>query len=63
MRARVDPNHCQGHGLCQMSAPNVFALREEDGTAYVLDEQVPAEFADEAVEGADSCPERAITVD
>ncbi len=63
MRVRVDPDQCQGHGLCQMTAPEVFALQEEDGHAYALREEVGADLAQAAREGADACPERAITVD
>ncbi|NKQ55776.1 ferredoxin [Amycolatopsis sp. K13G38] len=62
MRVQVDANQCQGHGLCQMTAPQVFALRDEDGHAYVLEEEVDGDLATAAREGADSCPERAINV-
>lgn len=63
MRVRVDGDQCQGHGLCQMTAPQVFALREEDGHSYVLSEHVQGADADAARDGADACPERAITVE
>ncbi|PXY29399.1 ferredoxin [Prauserella sp. PE36] len=63
MRVRVDAEQCQGHGLCQMTAPQVFALREEDGHAYVLTDEVGADLSGPARDGADSCPERAITVE
>jgi ferredoxin len=62
MRVRVDPDVCQGHGVCRMSAPEVFHLREEDGQAYVESEEVPAGMEEAAKLGAASCPERAITV-
>ena len=42
MRVTVDLGACQGHGVCHMSAPDVFEA--------------------DAQLGADSCPERAITV-
>jgi len=45
-----------------MSAPELFHLREEDGQAYVLSEEVPPGMEDAARLGAASCPERAITV-
>jgi ferredoxin len=62
MRVSVDPNVCQGHGVCRMSAPELFHLREEDGQAYVDSEVVPAGMEAAARLGASSCPERAITV-
>lgn len=63
MRVRVDEDRCQGHGLCRLSAPEVFFLREEDGHAYVKDENVPAGQEDAAELGADSCPELAIDIE
>lgn len=62
MRVTVDQDRCQGHGLCQMSAPEVFGLREEDGQSYVLLDEIGPDLQEAAREGADSCPERAITV-
>ena len=35
-RAVVDPELCQGHTLCNMVAPDIFHLREEDGHSYVV---------------------------
>jgi ferredoxin len=62
MRVRVDPDVCQGHGLCEVSAPKVFHLREEDGQSYVLSEEVsPPEEADVRL-AARGCPERAISL-
>jgi ferredoxin len=63
MQVRVDEERCQGHGLCRLSAPDIFFAREEDGHAYVLSETVPAGHEDETQLAADSCPELAIEVD
>jgi ferredoxin len=54
--------HCQGHGLCRLSAPDLFFAREEDGNAYVKDENVPPGREDDVQLAADSCPELAIEV-
>ena len=62
MQVRVDEERCQGHGLCRLSAPEIFFAREEDGHAYVKSETVPAGEEDEAQLAADSCPELAIEV-
>ena len=35
MRVNVDLEACQGHGVCHMSAPDVFDLAEEDGHSIV----------------------------
>ncbi len=62
MHVKVDDDRCQGHGLCRISAPDLFFAREEDGNAYVEDETVPAGREDDAAMAADSCPELAIEV-
>jgi ferredoxin len=63
MQVRVDEERCQGHGLCRLSAPDIFFAREEDGHAFVLSETVPEGREDEAQLAADSCPELAIEVE
>ena len=62
MRIHIDTEVCQGHGVCHMSAPDLFLWRAEDGQAYVLSEEVPVELEEAASLGARSCPERAITI-
>lgn len=63
MKVRVNEEKCQGHGLCRLSAPDLFFAREEDGHAYVKDENVPLEQEQLAELAADSCPELAIEID
>lgn len=60
MKVRVDSTLCQGHTICSMVAPEVFRLRDEDGHAYAIDGDVPAEHQDGVLEAIRSCPERAI---
>jgi ferredoxin len=62
MKVRVDGQICQGHTLCAMTAPQIFGLRDEDGHAEVLDEEVPAGLEPLAEEAARSCPEQAIVL-
>jgi len=62
MRVQIDPQVCQGHGVCHMTAPDIFLLRDEDGQAYVESELVPNGQEELAQLAADSCPERAIAV-
>lgn len=63
MKVKVNDDRCQGHGLCRISAPDLFFAREEDGNAYVKDENVPPGREDDAALAADSCPELAIEID
>lgn len=60
MKIRVDTDICQGHTLCAMTAPDLFGLRDEDGHAYVISEEVPADSEELAQAAARSCPEKAI---
>ncbi|KOG07530.1 ferredoxin [Streptomyces viridochromogenes] len=62
MKVRVDPERCQGHTLCAMSAPKVFELSEIDGHSSPFAEDVPTDQEDAVVEAVRSCPERAIGV-
>ena len=63
MHVKIDDERCQGHGLCRISAPDLFFAREEDGNAYVKSEIVPPGSEDAAQLAADSCPELAIEID
>jgi len=63
MRVRVDEEKCQGHGLCRLSAPELFFARDEDGHAYVKDENVPPDQEPFAELASASCPELAIEID
>jgi ferredoxin len=58
----VDAARCQGHTLCNMAAPGIFELDEEDGHAYVTQETVEGDLETLARKAADGCPERAISV-
>lgn len=63
MRVYVDPDLCQGHTLCAMAAPAVFALRDEDGHAYVAVTDFTPDVLDAAERAARTCPEQAIVVE
>jgi len=45
-----------------MTAPDLFALRDEDGHAHEISSDVPAGQESLALEAARSCPEQAIQV-
>lgn len=61
MRVRVDPNRCMGHGVCCVSAPDIFWIGDDDH-AYVENEVVPPDREEDARMGAQNCPEQAIDV-
>jgi ferredoxin len=62
MKVHVDAKVCQGHTLCAMTAPGLFALRDDDGHAYEINSDVPADQESLAVEAARTCPEQAIQI-
>ena len=62
MRVRVVEDLCQGHTLCNGFAPDLFALREDDGHSIVLHEVVPVEQEELARRAALGCPEGAIEI-
>jgi ferredoxin len=62
MRVHVDADRCQGHTLCNMVAPELFKLAEDDGHAYVDGDVVPARLEEAARRAVQGCPEQAITV-
>ena len=62
MRVRVDPEICQGHTLCAMAAPQVFALSDFDGHATAVVEDIAPELEQAARDAAATCPEQAIVV-
>lgn len=67
MRVRIDPDRCQGHGLCAALHPDVFDL-DENGFSVVqhdaLDQQgaLDPSLLAEVDEAIDTCPEDAIAV-
>ncbi len=62
MRCTVDHDLCQGHGLCYVEAEAVFEIRDLDGRAVVVVDDIPAVERDNVRRAQDACPERAITV-
>lgn len=62
MKVRIIEERCQGHAMCALYCPRVFALNDEDGHGYVLAEDVPAELEDAVDKARQSCPEDAIEI-
>ena len=63
MVIRVDRDLCQGHGVCESEAPDVFRLEKKATTVTVLDE-TPPESARSAVEAAVKyCPTHALSIE
>ncbi|MEM6107554.1 ferredoxin [Mycobacterium sp. 050272] len=57
----VDLGRCMGHARCHSLAPAVYEL-DDEGKSVVILNPVPPELVKEAEEGAQACPEHAITI-
>lgn len=62
MKLKVDSNRCQGHTLCRLVAPDLFALSDIDGHASPTVDEIPEDMIGVAQNAADGCPEQAISV-
>lgn len=59
MKVTVSHDRCEGHGKCQMAAPEVFELRDDD-FSYVLVDDVPPELVEKVERAIRLCPRQAI---
>jgi ferredoxin len=58
-----DERRCEGHGLCELQAPEVFQLDDEGVMHHrFAGRDIPAELAEAAERGADVCPVAALSV-
>lgn len=60
MRVVVDENLCEGNARCVVSAPEVFAL--QDDQAHVLIEQPGDDLRGKVEQAVRLCPRRAIAI-
>ncbi|MFG1702682.1 ferredoxin [Nonomuraea sp. M3C6] len=63
MRVSVDQDKCVASGQCVMAATEVFDQRDEDGMVVLLNDNPPAEQADDVRQAAAVCPALAITIE
>jgi uncharacterized protein (DUF849 family)/ferredoxin len=62
VRVVVNRNRCMGWGVCYAHAPEIYQA-DSDGYCVVVKPQVDASLLQKAIDGAASCPERAIRVE
>ena len=63
MQVVVDEDKCVAAGQCVAAAMDVFDQRDEDGIVVVLNENPPAELADDVRNAAAVCPALAIRIE
>jgi ferredoxin len=59
MKVIVDPDRCEGNGLCVASAPEVFDLVGDDAVDIRLPNP-PSELEAAVIEAVDACPKQAL---
>lgn len=60
-RVVADRSACCGYGTCVEICPEVYQL--EGGLVVVTMDVLPDDLVEKAIEGAESCPQAAITVE
>ena len=67
MKVKTDLDLCQGHGMCEDTAPEVFRVVESDDGSYSLGELVVAEpdegLREKVEEAIRYCPNRALSIE
>ena len=63
MKVVVDEDKCVAAGQCVAVAMDVFDQRDEDGIVVLLNENPPAELADDVRNAAAVCPALAIRIE
>ena len=61
MKAFVDRGICIGCEACAGTCPEVFSM-DDDGLAVAINDDIPSDIEDSAVEARDSCPVDAIDI-
>ena len=61
MKIKIDEDLCQGHGVCEGEAEEVFEVND-DFKVRVLQETPPAQLHDKVRAAAKYCPTRAIQI-
>ena len=61
MRIVVDRDLCQGHGVCESEAPDVFSVSKA-GELTVLDETPPESLRAQVEQAVKFCPTHALTI-
>ena len=67
MRIVVDRQLCQGHGVCALEAPEVFAVAESEDGSYPEVDVLVAEPPEELRAGVEAavryCPNRVLSIE
>jgi ferredoxin len=62
VRIVVDRDLCQGHGVCESEAPDVFSVSKQ-GVLTVIDENPPEELRPLVEQAVTFCPTKALRIE
>lgn len=62
MKVIVSREKCSGHARCFAMGPDVYDL-DDEGYIAITECDVPSHLEQQAVDGAESCPEGAIRIE
>lgn len=62
MRIVVDRDLCQGHGVCESEAPEVFSVSKQ-GVVTILDESPPQAVRSQVDMAVSYCPTGALRIE
>jgi len=63
MKVTVDQDLCVSSGQCVLNAAQVFDQRDSDGVVVLLNNDPPADQADNVRRAAAACPAQAIHIE
>ena len=61
MKVQVNSDMCEGHGKCELAAPQVFKLGADDISIVLIPGEIPANLVDSVERAIRLCPRQAIT--
>lgn len=62
MKVEVDLGLCQGHGVCESEAPQVFRVNKDTNTVEVIDTNPPGDLRAQVKEAIKHCPTQALSL-
>jgi ferredoxin len=64
MKVALDRKRCEGHGMCETAAPELFTLDEAgELIAHFDGRTIPAELEESARDAVRVCPVAALTIE
>jgi ferredoxin len=64
MRITVDRDRCEGHGVCESAAPELFRIDDEGDLIFPLDgQELPARLHTAATDSVLICPVAALKLE